>query len=213
MIAFVVVLIVTGLITIPTAWAMFPRAGDVSGITAVTFRFSGGRTIIVTTTAVGSAAPSARASLGSGLCCCFGLPSSLVLARPVFAPLVTLAFALLPLPFGFFSFGGIFAFSFRRAFWRAFQRALRGLGPLPFVAPFFAFSHPGDWWRPFWWGTSWGTNTQYPGDDTHTQSPGPRADPRSGGPWVGLTGVGSAPDTPAWPLPEDPVFIDGMSSG
>ena len=42
MIAFVVVLIVTGLITIPTAWAMFPRAGDVSGITAVTFRFSGG---------------------------------------------------------------------------------------------------------------------------------------------------------------------------
>ena len=105
MIAFVVVLIVTGLITIPTAWAMFPRAGDVSGITAVTFRFSGGRTIIVTTTAVGSAAPSARASLGSGLCCCFGLPSSLVLARPVFALLVTLAFALLPLPFGFFSFG------------------------------------------------------------------------------------------------------------
>ena len=142
MIAFVVVLVVSGLVTIPTARAMFPWAGDVSGITAVTFRFSRGRTI-VTTTAVGSAAPSTRASLGSGPCCCFSLPSSLVLARPVFAPLVTLAFALLPLPFGFFSFGGIFAFSFRRAFWRAFRRALRGLGPLPFVAPFFAFPSRG----------------------------------------------------------------------
>ena len=67
MIAFVVVLIDTGLVTILTAGAMFPRAGDVSGITAVTFRFSRGRTI-VTTTAVGSAVPSTRASLGTGPC-------------------------------------------------------------------------------------------------------------------------------------------------
>ena len=48
-------------------------------------------------------------------------------------------------------------------------------GRFPLWRPF-SLSHPGDWWRPFWWGTSWGTNTQYPGDDTHTQSPGPRAD-------------------------------------
>ena len=102
-----------------------------------------GRTIIVTTTAVGSAAPSARASLGSGLCCCFGLPSSLVLARPVFCASCDPCLCPSSPSLWILFLWGDFAFSFRRAFWRAFRRTLRGLGPLPFVAPFFAFPSRG----------------------------------------------------------------------